>query len=231
MSKSSSDLNGEQPTTLSREGVVPKKASMRPYLYLFAVSAVCLFLFGFYYWRGSWPADNPTDPKSVSDGVRCQLLRSHKDRKEIRTAVIIPVPVETAWRILSNYEEWERLFKTVRRKQITEQVGENQHHVVSDVTTPMGTLSLDFIVTHENLPGGGYRASWDAPTPELPVNEGDMRITPFSPNETLFVYTVRKEYRRYPSFLVNNMLLNHQPDLVATLATRMQEVAKESSPD
>jgi len=231
MSKSSSDLKGELPITASRERVMPKNAWLHTYRFLFGVSAVCVFLFGFYYLRGAWPADIPSDPKSVSDGVRCQLIRTHKDRTEIRTAVVIPVPLETAWRILSDYEEWERLFKTVRRKQITERVGENQHHVVSDVTTPMGTLTLDFIVTHEHLPGGGYRASWDAPTPELPVNEGEMRITPLSPNETLFVYTVRKEYRKYPSFLVNNMLLNHQPDLVATLATRMQEVAKESSPD
>ena len=93
--------------------------------------------------------------------------------------------------------------------------------------TPLGTISLDFIITHEEIPSGGYLAWWDAPTDELPINEGTIRITPMGPEETLFVYTVRKQYRQYPSFLVNNMLLNHQPDLVATLAERMLEVADE----
>jgi hypothetical protein len=141
--------------------------------------------------------------------------------------VVIPVPVETAWKILSNYDEWERLFKTVREKKVAEQLDEHHHHVVSDVMTPLGMISLDFIITHEELPDGGYLASWDAPTKELPVNRGTIRISPHGQDQTLLVYSVRKQYQKYPRFLVNNMLLHQQPDLVGTLRRRMVEVAKE----
>src|SRR5207247_1529017 len=84
-----------------------------------------------------------------------------------------------------------KLFKTVRRKQRTEPLEGNRRHVVSDVMTPMGTISLDFIVTHEETPDGGYLAWWDAPTRELPINRGTIRISPRGANQTLFGYSVR----------------------------------------
>ena len=195
--------------------------------FLAYVTVACLALFAAYYARGTWAAKQATDPQSPADGVICQLVRDPDGEKVIRTAVVIPVPVDTAWQILSDYAEWEQLFKTIRRKQVAEPIGENQHHVVSDVTTPLGTLSLDFVVTHEETPDGGYLARWDAPTKELPINKGTIRITPQGDAETLFVYTVHKQYRKYPTFLVNNVLLGHQPDLVRTLAARMEEVAQQ----
>ncbi len=195
--------------------------------FLVYVLIACLALFAAYYARGTWAAKQATDPKSPEDGVICQLVRDPDGEKVIRTAVIIPVPIESAWQILSDYAEWERLFTTIRRKQVAEPIGENQHHVISDVTTPLGTLSLDFIITHEETADGGYLAWWDAPTDELPINKGTIRITPHGDAQTLFVYTVHKQYRTYPSFLVNNVLLSHQPDLVRTLAARMEEVAQQ----
>lgn len=196
-------------------------------LWLAGVLMACLALFAAYYARGAWTAKLAMDPASTEDGVICQLVRNPDGEEVIRTAVVIPVPIDAAWQILSDYGEWERLFKTIRRKQVAEPIGENQHHVVSDVTTPLGTLSLDFVVTHEQSADGGYLAWWDAPTEELPINKGTIRITPRGDAETLFVYTVHKQYRKYPSFLVNNMLLRHQPDLVRTLAARMEEVARQ----
>lgn len=203
----------------------PASPRKRGWSWIVLVVSVCLLaLGGWYVWRGT-----ATSPPAVlttpEQGVICQLVAGDDGGTDVRTAAVIPVPVETAWRILSNYEEWERLFKTVRRKQVAEPLGENRHHVVSDVWTPLGVISLDFIVTHEKTPGGGYIARWDAPTPELPVNRGVIEITPVSDTQTLFVYTVRKQYRRYPQFVVNNALLDHQPDLIETLRRRMIEVA------
>src|SRR5262245_50599364 len=135
-------------------------------------------LFGAYYLRGTWATDKPADVTSPDQGAVSELVLAPDGEKESRTAVVIPVSVETSWRILSNYEEWEKLFKTVRRKQATEKLDGNRHHVVTEVLTPLGTISLDFIVTHEQTPGGGYRAWWDAPTKELPVNKGTIEIKP-----------------------------------------------------
>ena len=184
-------------------------------------------LFGWYFARGTWAASKMDDPTTPEQGVIAKLVLSDDGHREIRTAVVIPVTIEQAWRILSDYDEWEKMFKTVRQKQRTEPLEGNRRHVVSDVMTPMGTITLDFIVTHEEIPTGGYRASWDAPTRELPINRGEIRITPHGANQTLFVYTVRKKYQQYPEFLVNNMLLKHQPDIVSTLRLRMIEAAKE----
>ncbi len=195
---------------------------------LLGVLLVCLLLFAGYYVHGTWAAATPRDPDTVQQGVVCQLVKGEDGGTDIRTSILIPVPVETAWRILSNYEEWERLFKTIRKKQVAEKLNENQHHVVSDVLTPLGTISLDFVVTHEKTEDGGYRAWWDAPTRELPVNHGTIRLEPKGSDRTLLVYTIRKQYRQYPQFLVNNMLLRQQPDLVRTLARRMVEIAQES---
>jgi uncharacterized protein YndB with AHSA1/START domain len=186
----------------------------------------CL-LFGWYFVRGTWAVAKMDDPTAPEQGVIAKLVLSDDGHREIRTAVVIPVSIEQAWRILSDYDEWEKMFKTVRQKQRTEPLEGNRRHVVSDVMTPMGTITLDFIVTHEEIPSGGYRAWWDAPTRELPVNRGEIVITPRGPQQTLFVYTVRKQYQQYPAFLVNNMLLKHQPDIVSTLRDRMIQAARE----
>ena len=190
-----------------------------------SVVLVCLLVFGGYYLRGTWATKKPAELTTPEQGAVSQLVLAADGQKEIRTAVVVPVSVDTAWKILSNYEEWEKLFKTVRRKQATEKLDANRHHVVSDVLTPLGTITLDFIVTHEQTPGGGYLAWWDAPTKELPVNKGTIEIKPLGPDQTLLVYTIRKQYRQYPQFLVNNMLYSHQTDLVATLRDRMVEAA------
>lgn len=192
---------------------------------LFLVLGVLLALFAVYFVLGTLPRD-PADPATPADGPVSRLVRGDDGEKEIRTAVVIPVPVGTAWKILSDYEEWEKLFKTVRKKRVAEPLGDNRHHVVSDVMTPVGEITLDFVVTHEALPGGGYLAWWDAPTAELPVNKGAIRVEPRGGGETLLVYTVRKRYRTYPQFMVNNMLMRQQKDLVRTLAGRMVEVAR-----
>lgn len=195
--------------------------------FLLGVLLVGLLLSGWFYLRGTWATTDPTDPTTPDQGVDSRLVQAPDGDKEIRTAVVIPVAVATAWKILSNYDEWERLFKTVRRKQVAEPVDEHHHHVVSDVMTPLGLITLDFIVTHERTPDGGYLAWWDAPTAELPVNRGTIRLTPLGPDQTLLVYTVRKQYRQYPHFVVNNLLLTQQKDLVRTLRQRMIEISQE----
>ena len=212
------------PASAANKSTPPKRPIKR--ILCFVLLGFCL-LFGWYFARGTWASSKMVDPTTPEQGVIAKLVLSDDGHREIRTAVVIPVSIEQAWRILSDYDEWEKMFKTVRQKQRTEPLEGNRRHVVSDVMTPMGTITLDFIVTHEEIPGGGYLARWDAPTRELPINRGEIRITPHGANQTLFVYTVRKKYQQYPEFLVNNMLLKHQPDIVSTLSLRMIEAAKE----
>lgn len=214
------------PTAPSTVKSMPSRKRPVKRILLFVLLGFCL-LFGWFFVRGTWAARKMDDPTTPEQGVISKLVLSDDGHREIRTAVVIPVTIAQAWRILSDYDEWEKMFKTVRQKQRTEPLAGNRRHVVSDVMTPMGTITLDFIVTHEELPGGGYLAWWDAPTRELPINKGEIRITPNGANQTLFVYTVRKKYQQYPEFMVNNMLLKHQPDIVSTLRQRMIEAAKE----
>ena len=219
-----SNLSPAAPVSAANKSTPPKRPIKR--ILCLVLLGFCL-LFGWYFARGTWAASKMDDPTTPEQGVIAKLVLSDDGHREIRTAVVIPVTIAQAWRILSDYDEWEKMFKTVRQKQRTEPLDGNRRHVVSDVMTPMGTITLDFIVTHEEIPMGGYRASWDAPTRELPINRGEIRITPLGANQTLFVYTVRKKYQQYPEFLVNNMLLKHQPDIVSTLRLRMIEAAKE----
>lgn len=193
--------------------------------FLLGVLFVGFLLFGWYFLRGTWATANPTDP-TPEQGVVSRLVLTPEGDKEIRTAVVIPVPIDTAWKILSNYEEWEKLFKTVRKNKEVTAVDDNHHHVVSDVMTPLGMITLDFVVKHEKT-ADGYVASWDAPTAELPTNRGKITLTAQGKDRTLLVYNVRKQYRRYPQFVVNNMLRGSQRDLVHTLSKRMIEIAKE----
>ncbi len=197
-----------------------------PHPHRLAVLTLCLALFALAYARGTWADRSPRDPQRPEDGVISRLVVDEKGDRAIRTAVVLPVSEQAAWNVLSDYNEWERLFKTVRRNKVAEKVDENRHHVVSEVMTPLGTVSLDFIVTHERTSDGGHLAWWDAPNDKLPVNRGTIRITPLAADRTLLVYTVVKQWRIYPSFFVNNMLLNQQPDLVATLGKRVVEAAR-----
>ena len=195
---------------------------------LAVVLVCCVVLFTWYYLRGTWATTSPVYPSSPDEGVKSVIVLNDQGSREIQTAVLLPVPVETAWSILSNYAEWERLFPTIRRLgSETKVLDKDRHHVVSDVMTPLGILKLDFIVTHEKTSDGGFIASWNAPTAELPVNEGAIRVTPRGPQLTLLVYTVHKQYREYPQFMVYNKLLGHQTDLVGTLSTRILEAAGE----
>jgi hypothetical protein len=214
-------------TTPADESAEARDTRPRVVRWIIGVLLVFLGLFVWYYLRGAWATSNPTYPASAEQGVVSQLVQNAEGRNEIHTAVVVPVPVETAWNILSNYEEWERLFKTVREREPTKQLDENRHHVVSDVLTPLGVLQLDFIVTHEQTPEGGYRAWWDAPTDDLPVNRGEITITPQGPDSTLLVYVVEKKYRQYPQFLVYNLLFDQQADVVGTLRERMLQIAQE----
>ncbi len=224
--KESNSTPAVTPPAASSVPTVPSTKRPVKRILCFVLLGFCL-LFGWYFARGTWAASKMDDPMTPEQGVIAKLVLSDDGHREIRTAVVIPVSIEQAWRILSDYDEWEKMFKTVRQKQRTEPLEGNRRHVVSDVMTPMGMITLDFIVTHEELPGGGYLAWWDAPTRELPINKGEIRITPNGANQTLFVYTVRKKYQQYPEFLVNNMLLRHQPDIVGTLRQRMIEAANE----
>ena len=190
------------------------------------IAAAFFILAAVFYIRGTVASTVVKDPKTPADGVVTQLLVNESGEKYIRTAVVMPVQVATAWSILSDYDEWERLFKTVRSKKVAEPAGENQHHVVSDVMTPMGVISLDFIVTQDELPDGGYRAIWNAPTRELPVNKGTIEIHPLGADQTLLAYSIVKRYKIYPQFVVNNALYGHQTDIVKTLSARIAEVAR-----
>jgi len=212
------------PTTATSARPSRRRVALR---FVLGVLFLCSLLFGWYYLRGTWATAIPVDPTTPEQGAICRIVQTPEGDREIRTAIVIPVSVATAWKILSNYNEWERLFKTIRERKSTEKLDEHRHHVVSDVMTPLGTIALDFIVTHEQTADGGYLASWDAPTTDLPINRGSIRITPQGPERTLLVYTVRKRYRQYPEFFVNNMLLDTQPDLVRTLSRRMIEIARE----
>ena len=214
----------EAPTKTS--AVQPSSRRVVP-RFIVIVFLACFSLFAWYYLRGSWATEKPTYPTTPADGVLSQIVKNADGEKEIQTSVVLPVSTDTAWKILSNYEEWERLFKTVQERAPTEQLNENRHHVVSDITTPLGVMQLDFIVTHEATPDGGYLAWWDAPTEELPVNRGTIRVTPQGPDQVLLVYTVCKQYRQYPQFVVYNALLGHQRDLVETLRDRIIEISHE----
>ena len=196
--------------------------------FVVGVLMVCVVLFGWYYVRGTWATSSPTYPSSPEEAITSVIVRNQDGQNEIQTAVVMPVSVEDAWKILSDYGEWERLFSTIKHlDEETEPLDEKRHHVVSDVVTPLGVLKLDFIVTHEETSDGGYLAWWDAPTEELPVNRGEIRVKPQGPEKTLLVYSVHKDYRRYPQFVVYNMLLDHQSDLVSTLRDRITEAARE----
>ncbi len=203
----------------------PRSRRRTPHPHRLAVLALCLALFALAYLRGTWADRSPRDPQGLEDGVISRLVVDEKGDRAIRTAVVLPVSEQAAWKVLCDYNEWERLFKTVRRNKVAEQLDEYHHHVVSEVMTPLGTVSLDFIVTHESTTDGGHLAWWDAPTHQLPVNRGTIRTTPLAADRTLLVYTVVKQWRIYPAFFVNNMLLNQQPDLVATLGKRIVEAA------
>ena len=177
-------------------------------------------LLGACYLRGTSAVSKMDDPATPEQGALTKIVMSDDGNREIRTAVVIPVAIEQAWEMLSG-DEWQKLFESVRQKEQAGPLEQNRRHVIADVMTPLGTITLDMIVTMEELPGGGYQAWWDAPADDLIIKKGNIRITPQGPGQTLFVYTAQRKYRQYPEFLVNNMLLNHQSDVVNTVQKRM----------
>jgi uncharacterized protein YndB with AHSA1/START domain len=187
---------------------VPKKKRIVGRL-LLAASAVLLIVFVV---RGTWTDSEPKNPTSSADRTVTQLFRTPEGRTQIRCARLMDVPIADVWRAVTDYPHFPEMFPTVKAA-MSVRDPDGRFHVVLEVDTPLGRWPVDVRITHEEGPEKRV-ASWDEPTGSITTNRGSWTLSPAGPDKTLVVYALEVEIRRYPNFLVRNVLLSRQKSVL-----------------
>ena len=65
---------------------------------------------------------------------------------------------------------------------------------------------------------GQFEASWDGPTGSVTVNRGSWTVTPMGQGRTLLVYSLEAEIAPFPNFVVRNVQLSREMEVVGAVA-------------
>ena len=166
------------------------------------------------------------DPKSVDDGVICQVLRAGKG-KPVRCAVVLPINADKAWHIIRDYDRFPELFDTAMWSIDLEKIQRSEEHNVhltGTIRSIIGTWPYVLTITHEQHEDRMV-ACWDEPSDVFPVNRGDWTIRPLGEDQVLLSYTLEVDKANTPGFLVNNVLL----DQIRIAVERVRERAQASN--
>lgn len=182
--------------------------------------AIMSSIFAALWIRGTVADTSERNPGSPADGVVTQLLLAADGRKVVRCAVVLEDPVDTVWKAVTDYAQFEKTFPTVRGVKSSVEA-DGRHRLACDVSSILGSWPIDVRIRHEEAPGR-YVASWDEPSGDVIVNRGSWTLLPVPGERTLVVYTLDVEVRPFPSFLVRAVLLSRQKTVVEALRNHLR---------
>jgi uncharacterized protein YndB with AHSA1/START domain len=197
-------------------GTPPARRVKKRLLIPAAVLGVLAVLVLWAYVRGTWADREPRNPLSSAEGVLTQLYLAPEGRKQVRCAVILDYPPRKVWEVITDYEHFAEIFPTVSRAEVTREP-DGRYHWVGTVTSPVGGYPIDIHIRHEERPGQ-FEASWDGPTGSVTVNRGSWTVTPMGQGRTLLVYSLEAEIAPFPNFVVRNVQLSREMEVVGAVA-------------
>jgi hypothetical protein len=198
----------------------PRRRFKKRYLIL-AVAAVLAGALLVLIVRGTWADTRLRNPQVPADGAVCYLYQAPDGHKEVRAALVLDCPAAAVWSVVTDYDHFSDIFP-YERSTHWEPDPDGRIHLTGLAHSRLyGDWPFDVHVRHEETPDGKI-ASWDGPTPDLPVNRGSWTVTPLGPDRTLLVLSIEWRMRHVPDFYTHNILLDRLKPMVRAVGRRCQ---------
>jgi uncharacterized membrane protein len=141
------------------------------------------------------------------------LYRPPEGEAQVRCAVVLDRPLETVWAVVTDYDHYADIFPT-----LTEAEGKSGADGGelrgSARAWPLGSWPVEIRFRHDVTPDRRV-ASWDSPGGDLVVNRGSWTLTRLPNGRTLLVYALTVRSASFPRVVINNVLLDRNPQAVA----------------
>jgi uncharacterized membrane protein len=185
------------------------------------LGVLALFLLGMYI-RGSWADTTPRDPATSADGIICQLLQTPEGHRPVRCAVVLDHPIDSVWKVVTDYERYHEIFPTLSSKPVTAvRDGDTRARVSGMASSLLGDWPFEINVKHEEFAQKRV-AAWEGSSDQVKLNRGSWTLLPKDGGRTLLVYSLEVQLAGYPTWVVNNVLLSRQPGVVQAVIDRLK---------
>jgi uncharacterized membrane protein len=172
--------------------------------------------------RGTWADTEAINPSSSAEGIITQLYQMPDGAKQVRCAVLLDRPMRDVWTVLTDYDRFAEIFPTLTSAHgKPDAANPDQYHLTGELSSPVGTWTFSSVITHEESPEK-FVAHWDSTSGPITRNRGSWTLTPAGEGKTLLVYTLEVEVRRWPTFLVRNVLLSRQRTVVESVVRQLR---------
>jgi hypothetical protein len=170
--------------------------------------------------RGTWADAEVRTPSSAADGVMAQLLRTANGRKQLRAALIVSVPPDRVWNVVTNYDHFTEVFPNISASKGTREP-DGRWHLTGEVRSIIWRWPMDVHLRHLEE-AGRFIASWDEPHGTWKVNRGSWVVTPHGAGETLLEYNLDLKVAPFPDFVVRAVLFGQLKPIIKAVASHAQ---------
>jgi hypothetical protein len=139
----------------------------------------------------------------------------------VRCAAVLDFAPEEVWATVTDYDHFTEIFPTVAESQVTA-AGEGRFRHTGVAITALGNWPFEIDVRNER-DGETYRSSWEGAKGDVTLIRGGWTMTPAGAGKTLLVYTSEVEIKKYPNFIVRNLLLLRQPQVLRAVGAWLEK--------
>jgi uncharacterized membrane protein len=206
----------------------PRKRRVRKRIWIpSALLGVLMLSVAWLAWRGTNAETMERNPASAADGAITQLL-SQDGRTFVRTAIVVPAPPATVWKVVTDYDSHPKFIRYIAS--ISSQERDDGRVRITGVAHSRlwGDFPFESDVTHAEKPTQGeYAATWhEEGKAGFVVDRGGWTVKRLSDDQTLLIFTLQMEIEGYPNFLVRNILMDRVGAIVQSMR---DEVAKRAA--
>jgi uncharacterized protein YndB with AHSA1/START domain len=178
--------------------------------------------------RGTWSDTVEKNPSYPWSRAVTQLYRGPNGRTVVRCARVIDAPPQDVWKVVSDYAN-HPAFLPYLSTLTADPVAEGKVHLEGVAHSRLwGDWPFKADVVQKEAPDKGeYEALWDETNADFTVNRGGWILKPaMKKNTTLVVFTLEIELKKYPSFLVRNILMDRLDKFVWALGDEVKRRQK-----
>lgn len=212
----------------AQSAAAPGRRRLRKRIFIpLIVLALVIAIFLWSYVRGTWADSEARHPRTAAEGTIVQLYRTPEGDVQVRCAMVIDAPANEVWDVIRDYANHPRFFPYVSTMEVVRQEGDRVFLTGTVQSRLWGDWSFAMHVDHKEKAGDAkgdkeYTATWNDPSPSMPVNRGSWTVTAAGRNRTIVVYALEVEAAGYPNFFVRHLLLNRLARVVSALGDEVK---------
>jgi ribosome-associated toxin RatA of RatAB toxin-antitoxin module len=200
----------------------PKRIKKRLYIPLILLM---LFLAGVavLYVRGTWADMTERNPTTSTQGTMTQLHQKPNGNVEVRCAIVVDAPPKDVWAVVKDYDKHSTFLPYVSEVKATKQTDKRLQKIDGIAHSRLwGDWPFTSKVLHEEDPGDGiYSATWSEEDVDVfKINRGGWSVKPIDKagKHTLLVLALQIELKKYPNFLVRNIIMDRLHAVVQAMS-------------